>query len=76
MAAAGVSAPARAGVMGVARHQARQDALWTLLLVRNVVPTLELAAALLGWLAFGEMPTGWGLGSAALIVPGCLLLRR
>jgi S-adenosylmethionine uptake transporter len=33
-------------------------------------------AALLGWVAFGEMPTGWSIGSAALIVLGCLLLLR
>jgi S-adenosylmethionine uptake transporter len=33
-------------------------------------------AALLGWLAFGETPTGWSIGSAALIVLGCLLLLR
>jgi drug/metabolite transporter (DMT)-like permease len=33
-------------------------------------------AALLGWLAFGEVPTGWSIGSAALIVLGCLLLLR
>jgi S-adenosylmethionine uptake transporter len=33
-------------------------------------------AALLGWLVFGELPTGWALGSAALIVLGCLLLLR
>jgi S-adenosylmethionine uptake transporter len=130
MAAAGVSALAYAGVMVVARHQARQDALWTILLVQNVVPLLALAvpmawlwepmrpsdvpvlllmgafatigmmaitwayahveasraapleytglvwAGLLGWLVFGEMPSGWSLGSAALIVLGCLLLLR
>ena len=33
-------------------------------------------AALLGWLAFGEIPTVWSIGSAALIVLGCLLLLR
>ncbi|MCA3181670.1 MAG: hypothetical protein O9345_07920 [Burkholderiaceae bacterium] len=49
MAVAGVSALARAGVMVVARHQARQDALWTLLPVQNVVPTLVLGSAM-GWL--------------------------
>ena len=130
MAAAGASALAYAGVMVVARHQAQHGALWTILLVQNLVPTLVLAAplwwlwepmqmsdvpvmllmgafatiglvaitwayshveasraapleytglvwaALLGWLAFGEMPTGWSIGSAALIVLGCLLLLR
>jgi drug/metabolite transporter (DMT)-like permease len=130
MAAAGASALAYAGVMVVARHQAQQGGLWTILLVQNVVPTLVLAvpmgwlwqpmrmsdvpilllmggfatiglvaitwayshveasraapieytglvwAALLGWLAFGEMPTGWSITSAALIVLGCLLLLR
>ena len=130
MAAAGASALAYAGVMVVARHQAQQGGLWTILLVQNLVPMLVLAvpmgwlwqpmgmsdvpilllmggfatiglvaitwayshveasraapleytglvwAALLGWLAFGEMPTGWSITSAALIVLGCLLLLR
>jgi S-adenosylmethionine uptake transporter len=30
----------------------------------------------LGYLLFGEVPTPWSLGSAALIVAGCLLLLR
>ncbi|MBK7062705.1 MAG: DMT family transporter [Rubrivivax sp.] len=33
-------------------------------------------AALLGYLLFGEVPSAWSLGSAALIVGGCLLLLR
>ena len=33
-------------------------------------------AALLGWLLFGDLPSGWTLASAALIVVGCLLLLR
>ena len=130
MAAAGASAVAYAGVMVVARHQAQHGALWTILLIQNLLPTVALAgpawwlwqpmqasdlpvvllmgafatigllavtwayarveasraapleytglvwAALLGWLVFGEMPTGWSLGSTALIVLGCLLLLR
>lgn len=130
MAAAGAAALAYAGAMVVTRHQARQDALSTILLVQNLLPALALAgplwvlwqpmqasdlpvvllmgafatigvlavnwayshieasraapleytglvwAALLGWLVFGELPTGWALGSAALIVLGCLLLLR
>jgi S-adenosylmethionine uptake transporter len=130
MAAAGASAIAYAGVVVVARHQARQGGLWTILLVQNVLPMLVLAgpmgwlwqpmqpadvpvvllmgafatigllainwayshieasraapleytglvwAGLLGWVAFGELPTGWNLASAALIVFGCLLLLR
>lgn len=43
MAAAGVSALAYAGVMVVARHQAQHGALWTILLVQNVVPMLLMA---------------------------------
>jgi drug/metabolite transporter (DMT)-like permease len=35
-----------------------------------------LIVALLTWLAFGEIPTGWSIGSAALIVLGYLLLLR
>lgn len=33
-------------------------------------------AALVGYFMFGEVPTPWTLGSAALIVCGCLLLLR
>jgi S-adenosylmethionine uptake transporter len=128
MAAAGVSAITYAGVVVVARHQAQHDALWTILLVQNLLPVLVLAvpmvwlwqpmlasdipilllmgalatggmlcitwafshieasraapveytglvwAALMGFLVFGEVPTVWSLGSAALITLGCLLL--
>lgn len=130
MAAAGVSAITYAGVVVVARHQAQHDALWTILLVQNLLPVLVLAvpmvwlwqpmlasdipilllmgalatggmlcitwafshieasraapveytglvwAALMGFLVFGEVPTVWSLGSAALITLGCLLLIR
>lgn len=130
MAAAGVSAVTYAGVVVVARHQAQHDALWTILLVQNLLPVAVLAvpmawlwqpmpasdipilllmgalatggllcitwafshieasraapveytglvwAALLGFLVFGEVPTAWSLGSAALIMLGCLLLVR
>jgi len=128
--AAAVSALCYAGVVVLARHQAQRDALWTILLVQNLLPTLLLAgpaalrwqpmaaadfapvlligllatgglmcitwafthveasraapleytglvwAAGLGWLLFGELPTPWSLGSAALIVAGSLLLLR
>jgi S-adenosylmethionine uptake transporter len=128
--AALVSAVCYAGVVVLARHQAQRDALWTILLVQNLLPTLLLAgpaaltwqpvgwadlgpvlligalatgglmcitwafthveasraapleytglvwAAGLGWLLFGELPTAWSLGSAALIVSGSLLLLR
>jgi len=33
-------------------------------------------AALLGYALFGEVPSGWSMASAALIVAGCLLLLR
>jgi drug/metabolite transporter (DMT)-like permease len=49
MAAAGVSAITYAGVVVVARHQAQHDALWTILLVQNVLPVLVLAGPML-WL--------------------------
>ena len=129
-AAALVSAVCYAGVVVLARHQAQRDALWTILLVQNLLPMLLLGgpAALrwqplgaadlgpvlligllatgglwcitwafthveasraapleytglvwavgLGWLLFGELPTAWSLGSAALIVVGALLLLR
>lgn len=130
MAAAGLSAVTYAGVVVVARHQAQHDALWTILLVQNLLPMLLLAvpmlwlwqpivasdwpilllmgglatigllcitwafshieasraapveytglvwAALLGFLVFGEVPTAWSLGSAGLIMLGCLLLVK
>ena len=31
-------------------------------------------AAGLGWLLFGELPTAWSLGSAALIVGGVVVI--
>ena len=128
--AALVSAVCYAGVVVLARHQAQRDALWTILLVQNLLPVLLLGgpaalgwqamsaadlgpmlligllatgglvcitwafthveasraapleytglvwAAGLGWLLFGELPTVWSLGSAALIVAGSLLLLR
>lgn len=49
MAAAGVSAITYAGVVVVARHQAQHDALWTILLVQNLLPVLVLAGPML-WL--------------------------
>jgi S-adenosylmethionine uptake transporter len=130
MAAAGLSAVTYAGVVVLARHQAQHDALWTILLVQNLLPVAVLAvpmlwlwqpvaaadipilllmgalatggllcitwafshieasraapveytglvwAALLGFLVFGELPTAWSLGSAGLIMLGCLLLVR
>ena len=129
-AAALVSAVCYAGVVVLARHQAQRDALWSILLVQNLLPVVLLAgpaawgwqamsaadlapvlligllatgglicitwafthveasraapleysglvwAAGLGWLLFGEPPTAWSLGSAALIVAGALLLLR
>jgi S-adenosylmethionine uptake transporter len=130
LAAAAFSAVCFAGVMVLARVQAQRDALWTILLLQNVLPTVALAgpaaldwrpvpasdlgaivltgalatvgllaitwafrhieasraapmeytgllwAGLLGYALFGEVPTGWTLASAALIVTGCLLLLR
>lgn len=130
MAAAGASAVAYAGVVVLARHQAQRDALWTIMLVQNLLPLLLLSvptalrwapmawadlpqvlligalatggllaitwafthieasraapmeytglvwAALLGYGLFGEVPTGWSLASAGLIIGGCLLLLR
>lgn len=118
------------GVVILARHQAQRDALWSILLVQNLLPTAVMAvpmawrwqpmaaadagpvllmgllatlgllgitwafsrveasraapveytgfvwAALLGWLLFGEVPSPWTLGTAGLIVAGCLLLLR
>lgn len=48
--AAAASALAYSGVVVLARHQAQRDALWTILLVQNLLPTLVLAApATLRW---------------------------
>lgn len=49
IAAAGVSAITYAGVVVVARHQAQHDALWTILLVQNLLPVVVLAGPML-WL--------------------------
>lgn len=130
LAAALVAAVSYAGVVVLARHQAQRDALWTILLLQNLLPVALLAgpaawgwqamsaadlgpvlligllatgglvcitwafthveasraapleytglvwAAGLGWLLFGELPTLWSLGSAALIVAAALLLVR
>lgn len=130
LAAAAASALAYSGVVVLARHQAQQDALWTILLLQNLLPVLLLAgplmarglpvaaadlgpvllmgalatggllaitwafthieasraapmeytglvwAGLLGFAVFGEVPSGWTLASAALIIGGCLLLMR
>lgn len=43
LAAAGFSAVAFAGVMVLARMQAQRDALWTIVLIQNLLPTLALA---------------------------------
>lgn len=41
---AAVSALSYSGVVVLARHQAQRDALWTIVLVQNLLPTLVLAA--------------------------------
>lgn len=128
--AAAASAVCYSGVVVLARHQAQRDALWTILLVQNLLPvallalpmawawpaltpadlpTVALIGALatagltaltwafthleasraapmeytglvwaggLGYALFGELPTAHSLGSAALIISGCLLLLR
>lgn len=128
LALAAVSAVSYAGVVVLWRRQAQQDALWTILLVQNLLPLLLLAplavwrwqpmalpdlwpsllmgalatlgllamtwafthieasraapmeytgmvwGALLGYTLFGEVPTGWNLASAGLILLGCVLL--
>lgn len=49
MAAAGVSAITYACMVVVARHQAQHNALWTILLVQNLLPMVVLAVPML-WL--------------------------
>ena len=49
MTAASLSAVTYAGVVVVARHQAQHDALWTILLVQNLLPLLVLAVPM-AWL--------------------------
>lgn len=43
MLSAGISALSYAGVVVLARKQAQTDALWTILLIQNLLPTLALA---------------------------------
>ena len=68
MAAAGVSAVTYAGVVVVARHQAQHDALWTILLVQNLLPVGVLAAPML-WLwqpmQVGDIPILLLMGALA-----------
>lgn len=50
LAAAGFAAVTFSGVMVVTRHQAQRDALWTILLLQNLLPMLMLAPpAALTW---------------------------
>lgn len=44
MLSAGLSALCYSGVVVLARHQAQRDAVWTILLVQNLLPVLLLAA--------------------------------
>jgi S-adenosylmethionine uptake transporter len=44
MLSAGLSAVCYSGVVVLARHQAQRDALWTILLVQNLLPALLLTA--------------------------------
>ena len=70
MAAAGVSALAYAGGMVVARHQAQHGALWTILLVQNVVPMLLMAVpmgALWQPMRLSDVPTLLLMGGFATI---------
>ena len=68
IAAAGASAVAYAGVVVLARHQAQRDALWTILLVQNLLPLLLLSApAALRWqpMLWADLPTVVLLGALA-----------
>ncbi len=68
IAAAGASAVAYAGVVVLARHQAQRDALWTILLVQNLLPLLLLSApAALRWqpMLWSDLPMVILLGALA-----------
>ncbi|MDO8419865.1 MAG: DMT family transporter [Rubrivivax sp.] len=59
-----LSTVAFSGVMVLARRQAQRDALWTILLVQNLLPTVLLAApAALAW----QPLVGADLGAVALM---------
>jgi drug/metabolite transporter (DMT)-like permease len=59
MLSAGLSALCYSGVVVLARHQAQRDALWTILLVQNLLPVLLMAAADVGpVLLIGLFATG------------------
>ncbi len=68
MVAAGISAVTYAGVVVVARHQAQHDALWTILLVQNLLPALVMALPML-WLwqpmALSDIPLLLLMGALA-----------
>jgi drug/metabolite transporter (DMT)-like permease len=68
MAAAGASAACYAGVVVLARHQAQRDALWTILLVQNLLPLAVLALPVsLGWapMTMADVPVVLLIGALA-----------
>lgn len=70
MGAAAVSAVSYAGVVVLARHQAQHDALWTILLVQNLLP-LALLAGPAWWfwrpMALADLPTVLLMGALATV---------
>ena len=68
MASAGASAVAYAGVVVLARHQAQRDALWTIMLVQNLLPLLLLSApTALRWapMVWADLPQVLLIGALA-----------
>ena len=75
MVAAGISAVTYAGVVVVARHQAQHDALWTILLVQNLLPVGVMAVPML-WLwqpmALADIPVLLLMGGLATVGLLCI----
>ncbi|MFO1330306.1 MAG: DMT family transporter [Rubrivivax sp.] len=70
---AAVSALAYSGVVILARHQAQRDAIWTILLVQNLLPTLLLALPLAWrWQPMAAADAGPVLLMGALATAGLL----
>lgn len=80
LASAGLSALSYSGVVVLARHQAQRDALWSILLVQNLLPALVLLLPMIGmagvarggWVPLAPADTGPVLLMGALATLGLM----
>ncbi|MFZ4650955.1 MAG: DMT family transporter [Rubrivivax sp.] len=75
MLAAALSAVCYAGVIVLARHQAQRDALWSIMLVQNLLPTAMLAGpAALAWQPMAAADLGPVVAIGLLATGGLMAL--